>query len=81
MSKWINFVKQEKAPERKTDIFNIETKDPNRFIIGKIQWYPAWRCYSFMPSPNCVFETQCLKDITVFIDNLMLQRKILKQQS
>lgn len=79
MSKWIDIIKLQKPPERKTDVFNVVTKDPNPFLLGKIQWYPSWRCYSFLPANNCVFETQCLKDITAFIDNLMLQRKIEKK--
>lgn len=80
MSKWITIVKMDKPSERKTYIYNVLTKDPNPFSIGKIQWYPPWRCYSFMPTVNCVFETQCLKDITSFIESLMLDRKLEKQK-
>ena len=80
MSKWIDFIKLQKPEDRKTDIYNIVTKDPNPFVIGTIRWYPAWRCYSFMPNSNCVFETQCLKDITSFLEKLMLGRKLEKQK-
>lgn len=78
MSKWIEFQKQYGIPEKKTDTYLILTKDSGN-CIGIIKWYAAWRKYSFFPNPNCVFETQCMRDIISFIDGLMLQRKLQKQ--
>ena len=79
MSKWIDFQKLKTPASRKTDVYHVVTKDGNS-LLGMISWYPAWRCYSFMPNSNCVFETQCLKDIISFIEKLMLERKLEKQK-
>ncbi len=79
MSKWIDFKKQDKPESRKTDIYDIVTKDGKSFL-GTISWYAAWRCYAFYPNDKCIFETQCLKDIVAFISSLMLERKLEKQK-
>lgn len=78
MSKWIDFIEQ--APTGKTKRFNIMPKDLGP-MIGEIKWYGPWRKYCFFPKPNCVFETDCLKDIISFLSKLMLDRKIEKQNS
>ena len=80
MSKWINFLKLEKPAERKTDVFHVVTKD-DITILGRISWYAPWRCYSFQPNSNCVFEHQCLKAIAAFLDTLMLERKLENQKN
>jgi hypothetical protein len=77
MSKWIDFV--EYPTNGVTKAFTVVPKENEAIYIGKIKWYAPWRKFAFFPEPNCVFETQCLKDITSFIDKLMLDRKIKKQ--
>ena len=64
---------------KKTDTYFIETKDGQR-CIGLIKWYAPWRKYSFFPNRDTVFETDCLKDIIKFIDKIMLEKKIKKQE-
>lgn len=78
MSKWINFSKEWDNGNKKTDTYLIETKDGNQ-CIGLIKWYAPWRKYSFFPNPNTVYETDCLKDIVSFIEKLMLERKLERQ--
>lgn len=78
MSKWIDFIKLKRPFDRKTDVYQVVTKDGNT-LLGIVSWYASWRKYSFMPNSNCVFETQCLKDIVEFIDKLMLERKLNKK--
>lgn len=78
-SKWIDFIEQ---PQKgKTQIFNIVPKEQPGSVIGQIKWYGAWRKYCFYPSPNCIFETDCLGDIISFIKKLMFIRKVEKQQA
>lgn len=72
MSKWIDFV--EIKDTGKTKVFEVQTKDENWVCLGEIKWYPSWRKYSFFPSSDCVFETQCLSDIIAFINELMQKR-------
>lgn len=78
MSKWIDFQKLNRPADRKTDIYHVVTKDGNS-LLGTVTWYAPWRCYSFQPNHNTVFEQQCLKDIASFLDKLMLERKLQKQ--
>lgn len=78
-SKWIDFIEYESKGVTKA--FAVVPKENRATVIGKVKWYGAWRCYAFFPAPNCVFETQCLKDITKFIEGLMLERKIKKQEA
>ena len=72
-SKWIVFILYEDTG--KTKKYNILTKDIPSIKLGEIKWFGRWRQYSFFPEPNTVFEKQCLKDITNFIETLMLDRK------
>ena len=77
-SKWVRF---EEIPDakRKTKIFEIKTKDSN-ILLGQIKWFASWRCYAFYPAADTVFELTCLQDITKFITNLALQRKVKSQK-
>lgn len=77
MSKWIDII--EGPSFTKTKTFVISTKDGAQ--IGLIKWYAPWRKYSFFPHQNTVFENDCLRDIISFIDKLMLERKIVRQNS
>jgi hypothetical protein len=77
MSKWIDF--KEMPQTGKTKIYQVVPKEYPGSCLGEIKWYGSWRCYAFYPFPNCVFEKTCLKDITSFIENLMLQRKVASQ--
>lgn len=76
-SKWLSFWEQ--PPTGKTKIFKVTNKENGSFL-GMIKWYGAWRTYCFFVQDATIFEPTCLKDIASFIENLMLQRKALKQQ-
>ena len=71
---WIKFVPRPKHEKRKTVIYAVRTKD-GTVDLGEIRWYAPWRCYSFFPFPNTVFEKTCLRNVTEFIDRLMDARK------
>ena len=68
-----------------TEIWNVLSKSttgvPNHmvdFALGKIRWYGAWRQYCFWPSPNCVFNRECMTDIQNMIQELMDDRAKVK---
>lgn len=44
-------------------------------ILGEIKWYSRWRRYVFYPLNDTLFDSECLKDIISYIDNLMRERK------
>ncbi len=71
-TKWLSFEKQIKPEGRKTDIFHVYTEE--RFLLAKIYWYGSWRQYVIEPSPNTVYEINCLTDITTFLTDLKRER-------
>lgn len=58
----------------KTDVWNVLSKSEGT-VLGQIKWFGAWRQYCFYPSPNTVFNPQCMRDICQVISGLMLVRK------
>jgi len=72
-SKWIRF--EESKPNPKTKVWNVLALDGD-VILGRVSWFGRWRKYCFFPSPECVFEQDCLRDIALFIeDQTKAQRK------
>ena len=58
----------------KTKVWEVTTKDDSA-TLGYIKWFGRWRCYAFFPEKNTVYERQCLRDITEFIEEEMRKRK------
>ena len=54
-----------------TSIWDIVSKKHN-YNLGQVKWYSHWRQYCFFPDehPLTVFNSDCLKSITTFIDKL-----------
>jgi hypothetical protein len=76
MPKYITFT--EVADTGKTKVFRIETNDRNRYNLGIIKWFPAFRKYSFFPANSSIFEQDCLKDIIDFMADLTEKRRLAK---
>ena len=78
---WIEIIRQSKEPNSKkiTDVFHVVNKE-NRCMLGVIKWFGSFRQYSFFPEAQTVFEHKCLKDITAFLDAIMLEHKTAKQK-
>ena len=76
-TKWLIIEKLPRPDNRKTDIFDVYSKDQNS-ILGTISWWGGWRQYIFAPNPNTIYERQCLKDISDFLNKLLEERKIKK---
>lgn len=71
-SRWIIMVQQ--PSPGKTTIWKVVSKEGN-FHLGTIKWFTNWRKYSFFPEPQTIFETDCLTDISNFMQQLMLERR------
>jgi hypothetical protein len=69
--KWIKFALVEK--KAKTNVWNIETDEG--IVLGQIKWFGRWRTYALYPSPDTVFEDDCLLDMANFIKKQMDERK------
>lgn len=78
-SKYLEFSIQWHYPSRKTEVYNVRSKNQGS-TLGQIKWYAPWRQYCFYPSPNCVFNVGCLEDIRVFILDVMAKRKMAKMR-
>ncbi len=76
---FLQFEKQERKKDARTDTYLIYSKMSVSHVLGKISWYGPWRRYTFESMPNCIFDAACLRDITKFIENLMLEWKLEKQ--
>lgn len=59
--KWIRF---EEVPgtNGKTRRWNVLTVDGG-VCLGVVKWHGAWRKYAFFPTPQTLFEEDCLRDI------------------
>lgn len=62
---------------RKTKIYNVVSKG-ERVILGHIYWYSRWRQYCFFPQSDCVWSHDCLQDLSIFIKELMDERRAKK---
>ena len=58
----------------KTDVWNVLSKSQES-ILGQIKWFGRWRQYCFYPSPNTIFNPECMNDISNFIKELMAGRR------
>ena len=72
MSKYLKF--KEVPFEGKTKRFEVISKN-HGFILGRILWYGAWRCYVFHPQTETIYNKDCLKDVQDFLNKLMDDRK------
>ncbi|KKN39464.1 hypothetical protein LCGC14_0743350 [marine sediment metagenome] len=39
-------------------------------VLGTIPEEKVWKQYVFQPSPNCIFNNGCLRDIADFLDQI-----------
>lgn len=76
---WIHF-RNLGAPEgRKTNVYDVV--DSSNRPLGVIQWYGAWRCYSFYPHENTLFEKNCLREIAQFCEEETERHREARQSS
>jgi hypothetical protein len=68
-TEYLRFITHE-PPGRKTPIVAVHNKRSS-VKLGEIKWYGAWRQYCFFPSEATIFNTGCLTDIRVVIQQLM----------
>lgn len=69
--KYLNMV--EIPNKGKTKIFEVHSIYGGK--IGLIKWWPHWRKYTFQPYDQTVWDTKCLGEVVIFIDQLMNERK------
>lgn len=77
-SKWVIFSLYENTG--KTFKYEVLTKDTPPIKLGEVRWFGRWRQYAFFPNFETVFEKQCMRDITNFLETLMAERKAKKHE-
>jgi len=70
--KYINFAKVSETP--KTSVWACNNNSSGD-LLGRVGWYPGWRQYCFLPTPETIFSTGCMEDICDFIKQLHDERK------
>lgn len=71
---WISFEKQLRPGSRKTDVY-VVVNSQNGSQLGEIKWYSGFRKYVFSPYSHTIFDGNCLKQIQIFLNALMDERK------
>lgn len=66
-SKYLEFKFLEAKP--KTSVYGVFSKSGG-YRLAIIKWYPSWRCYSFFPEHDTIWNNGCLKDIIEFIEEI-----------
>ena len=70
----IKFVDEGIPAGAKTHVFRVETivdlvdATVEPIILGSVKWFGRWRCYSYFPNDQTVYEEQCLRDIAAFCE-------------
>jgi len=60
----------ETPDNRKTKIYFLCNSRNELIHLGKIKWHGAWRQYCFFPEEDTLFNSDCLNDITDFLNKL-----------
>ena len=46
-------------------------------VLGVIKWYSNWRCYTFRPEDDCIFNALCLTEIAAFCQSATVRHNLL----
>lgn len=60
--------------KRLTRMWFVKSKS-SRAVLGIIQWWPSWRCYTFIPREGTVLNSGCMLDIAQFMDDNRASRR------
>uniref|UniRef100_A0A6M3LH46 Uncharacterized protein n=1 Tax=viral metagenome TaxID=1070528 RepID=A0A6M3LH46_9ZZZZ len=60
----------------KTQRWLVRNKS-SQFTLGYIQWFGAWRQYTFMPAEGSEFNNGCLQSIIDFLTRMNSEKRIL----
>jgi len=63
--KYISFKEHGTSASGKTKIWDVV--NTGGVFLGYISWHAPWRRYTFAPTISSVFDANCLKDITDFV--------------
>ena len=65
----LKIVENQILEKQKFGMFTQQKITTNMLVpLGEIKWFGRWRKYAFFPDYMCVFEEECLRDISVFLE-------------
>ena len=73
-SKYLEFLPADMKPGHKTQWIAVYSKS-SKFALGFIEWYGAWRQYTFNPSPETTFNNGCLREIADYCTQLNAEQR------
>lgn len=70
---WISF--EETKDTGKTKVWDVVNND-NGSWLGYVRWSGPWRQYVFEPAGECIWNPDCLDELSAFIRSQMEQRRV-----
>ena len=61
--------------EKQTEVWRVVAKT-GEVLLGQIAWFERWGQYCFFPVRATVFSTDCMRDISGKIKELMARKKM-----
>lgn len=58
---------------RKTPIWGVYSH--RGFLLGQVRWFGRWRQFTFWPEPSTTFNTDCLRTIIAFTNELNAEHR------
>lgn len=71
-TKYLTFSRLKHQDKRTYDVRVLNKYDE---LLGFIYWRVGWRRYVFEPKENMIFDTNCLKDIIEYIQQLTEEKE------
>jgi hypothetical protein len=72
LGRWL-LVREVPDPSRKTQVWEVASHD--WALLGMVKWYSRWRCYSFYPVRDTIYNAGCLRDIAAFCERETIARR------
>lgn len=66
---YLNFVEDGMSPSGLTKMWRIENTSSG-IRVGRVKWNAGWRKYCFFPELATVFDSNCLNEITGFLNSV-----------
>lgn len=71
--KYIHFEKVAETPKTSSWICRSNRSNDD---LGMVKWYGPWRQYCYFSAGGSVYNVGCLSDISNFIEQVMIERKM-----
>lgn len=63
---YVDYRTTDMSKSGKTYVFAAHARNDEQTLLGHIKWYGPWRRYVFYPAIGCLFDPECLRDLSEF---------------